>query len=91
MVRTTLSPEKKKFVKTILKTYQTIMIFIEVELTKMLGDLKNESGRAASNLETVENRREVLIELDVDDGTDDSHDASLRSTDCLSTSLKKMD
>jgi len=56
-------------------------------VSKMLGDFKNESGRAASNLETVENRREVLIELDVNDGTDDSHDASLRSTDCLSASL----
>lgn len=42
----------------------------------MLGDLKNESWGTSHNLETVEDWWKVLIELDVNDGSDDSDNAS---------------
>ena len=53
----------------------------------MLRDLEDESGRAASDLKTVEDGREVLVELNVDDGTDNSDDASLRASDRLGRRL----
>ncbi|GMR43041.1 hypothetical protein PMAYCL1PPCAC_13236 [Pristionchus mayeri] len=56
-------------------------------LTEMLGDLKNETGRASSDLKTVEDGREVLIELNVDDGTDNGGNASLGSSNGLGRGL----
>lgn len=45
----------------------------------MLSDLEDKLGRAAGDGEAVENRRQTLIELHVDDGTDDGDDAALGS------------
>ncbi|GMT20564.1 hypothetical protein PFISCL1PPCAC_11861, partial [Pristionchus fissidentatus] len=56
-------------------------------VTEMLGDLKNESGRAASDLETIKDGREVLVELNVDDGSDNGDDASLGSSNGLGSGL----
>lgn len=56
----------------------------------MLGDLKNETRRASSDLKTVEDGREVLVELNVDDGTDNGDDTSLGSSDRLGSGLEKM-
>lgn len=43
----------------------------------MLSDLKHQTGLSAFDLKSIENRGKVVIELDVDDGTDDSYDASI--------------
>eukprot|EP01137_Pigoraptor_chileana_P012314 Opistho-2@64579 len=45
-------------------------------LTEMLGDLKNKTVLASLNLEGVKDRGERIVELDVDDGTNDGHDAT---------------
>eukprot|EP00053_Salpingoeca_punica_P005891 m.57224 g.57224 ORF g.57224 m.57224 type:complete len:538 (-) comp13441_c0_seq1:14-1627(-) len=45
-------------------------------LAEVLGDLQDEAGVAALDLEGVQNGGELAIELDVDDGTDDRHDAA---------------
>lgn len=46
-------------------------------LTKMLGDLKDESWGSSGYFETIENRWKVLVELDVDDGSNNGNNASL--------------
>ena len=40
----------------------------------MLCHFQNEPGLAASDLESIEDGREVVVELDVDNGTDDRYD-----------------
>jgi len=47
-------------------------------LTEMLSHLQDEPGRAACDFQGVEDGRKVVVELDVDHGTDDGHDASGR-------------
>ena len=42
-----------------------------VVATEMLSNLKNESLTGILDLEGVENRREVALELNIDDGTND--------------------
>lgn len=49
-------------------------------LTEMLGDLENETRGATGNFETVQNWWKILIELNVDDGTNDGHNLSFRSS-----------
>lgn len=43
----------------------------------MLGDFEDETGAPVGDLERIEDRRKVFIEMDVDDGTDHSDDFSL--------------
>lgn len=47
-------------------------------LPQVLGDLEHETRRAVLDLEGVEDRREVGVELDVHDGTDNGDDAARR-------------
>lgn len=50
-----------------------------LQLTKMLRDFEDKTWAAANDLKTVEDWWESLIELDVDDGTDNGDNASLGS------------
>lgn len=50
-------------------------------LSQVLGDLQHQAGSASVDLQGVQDRGQVLVELDVDDGTDDSdHTAVGHST-----------
>ena len=53
----------------------------------MLGDLENKSWRSTLDLESVKNGWETLIELHVDDGTDDRDDTAL-SAGCVGLRLR---
>lgn len=48
----------------------------------MLGDFQDEPGLTAGHLQGVEDGREALVELYVDDGTDDGHDAPVGDGSC---------
>ena len=52
-----------------------------VVATQVLGDLEDETVLGALNLKSVENRRELTLELDVDDGTNDLGDLSSRAAE----------
>lgn len=42
----------------------------------MLGHLQDQPGITAGHFQGIKDGRETLVELDVDDGTDDCNDAS---------------
>lgn len=48
----------------------------DVVASQMLGNFEHESVRGSLDLEGVENRREVAVELHVDDGSDDLGDSA---------------
>jgi len=44
----------------------------------MLGDFEDQSVLSAWDFEGVKNRGSAFIELDIDDGTDDGNDSTLK-------------
>ena len=46
-------------------------------LTQVLGDFQDELWRAALDLERVENWRQALVELHINDGADHGHNATV--------------
>ena len=53
------------------------------ELPKMLGDLKNQADVVVLDLKGVEDGGKTLVELNVDDGTDDGPDVTILNTGAL--------
>ena len=47
-----------------------------VELAEVLGDFEHQAVALVLGLERIENRRQVILEMHVDDGADDLGDAS---------------
>ena len=55
----------------------------------MLGDLENQADGVVLDLKSVEDGGEILVELDIDDGTDDGPDLAIRNSGRLSANFQK--
>jgi hypothetical protein len=62
-----------------LNPYLTIKFNKKKNFTQVLSHLQNETRLAVLNFEGIENWRQKLFELHVDDGSDDGYDLSLGS------------
>uniref|UniRef100_A0A182N3R5 Transcription initiation factor TFIID subunit 8 n=1 Tax=Anopheles dirus TaxID=7168 RepID=A0A182N3R5_9DIPT len=59
-------------------------------LTQMLRNLQHQPGRAVLHLQRVQDRRQLLVELHVHDGTDDGHDLALGAGGRLCRCLRRV-